>query len=322
MRWRRVGVVVVVSLALSGCSLVAKLSNPEPSASTVQTSPVPTASAATLRDLGPDPTSAQYRSLDLCGLIDFEELQAAYTALGGEELSFEPNGPALCTYSNADRDEWVSLRYAPPRGELPDEVRTTDVGLNREDVTPEGVVIYDPAVESVTVVSAPGYIVFLSGGGTYERGRRLTLAAANEVRSALVSDPPQLSLPAASLSARDLCGEAKSFGLATALEVQDQVYPSVDARTCTLGEVGWFSFVANPDASPPGYEPRQIGSQAGQVRMETCEVLVPMGPAPLSAHWSRDGLYAASNLHDEASCRGFIEALGPFVDRLAQETTG
>ena len=313
---------VVVSLALSGCSLVAKLSSPQPSTSPVQASPAPTALTATLRDLGPDPGPVRYRALDLCGLIDFQELQAAYTAEGGEALTFTVNGPGSCTYANAEGDERVSLGYAQPRGELPDEVRTTDIGLNREDVTPEGVLIYDPAVESVTVVSPSGYLIALSGGGTYERGRKLTLAAANAVRSALVGAPPQLSLPPGSLGARDLCADAESFGLDAALGVPGEVYPSVDARTCTVGDVGWFGFTADPDPSPVGYQPMWIGSQYGQVRMQTCQVLIPMGPGPTGARWSRDGLYAASDLHDEASCRGFIKALGLFADRLAQETTG
>ena len=279
------------------------------------------AATATERELGPDPGSIAYRSLDVCALVSVATLQAAYAADGGSgSVSSKVSGPASCDYSLSDSGAWAGLQLDSPREQLPSDVRTTDVGVNKVDSDSSGVIVYDPAMTSLHVLSTSGYLLRVTGPGDSTDAQRLALALAKQVRQRLTEPPPTLALQETEVSGRDLCEAVHKTDLLASLGLQGDVESSVDGRLCVLPKQFWVGFHGQrgyPEGLPG--ETVRIGSVTAEIRPELCQLVIPIHGAPKNARWPYDSLLARPDPQTGPSCDRFIRSLAPLVDLLAKK---
>ncbi len=282
-----------------------------------------TSSAATAaeRDLGAEPGSVAYRSLDVCALVPAAALQQGYAGEGGSgSVSLDVLAPARCTYSLSDSGGWAVLELALPRERLPSDVRTTDAGVNKVDSGASGVIVYDPAIASLHVLSTSGYLLRVSGPGDTPDAQRLALALARQVRQRLTQPPPTLAVRESDVSGRDRCEAADQAGVVASLNLQGPLESSADGRLCVLPDQFWVGFHGErgyPKRLPA--EKVRIGNVTAEVRPDLCELIIPLHAAPKQARWHYDSLLARPDPEKGPPCDRFITSLAPLVDLLANK---
>lgn len=309
-----VGGVAVLVMAVAGCSD----STPAVSGSST-TRTMESASTTSMRHLGPEPGPAAYRALDLCALVPVATLRAAYVATGGTEpVELRVNGPSSCRYRLKDSRGFADLQFAAPRHKLPDDVRSTDPGVNKVDATTGGVIVYDPAVTSVYVLSSSGYLLHIAGSGDSADAQHLALALGKSARQRLEQTPPNLNLPDTAVSARDLCDVVRQANVVDALGLRGQIDSTVDGRLCELTEQFWVGFHPKQEF-PPGTSASKVtnGSVTTMVHPDRCQFLIPIHAAPQGAKWGYDSLIGSGEPRTGSECERFIRALTPVVESLA-----
>lgn len=318
----RGGPAVALLSVLIGLSVVAGCASP--SGGSAGSSSAPSSSTDGLRAFGPDPGAAAYRALDLCRLVDLKQLQSAYAEAGGNgRLIRDSGGPSACDYEPDTGNAWARLSLAAARDKLPPHVRTTELGVDKIETTPEGSIIFDPALTTFFVIGRSGYLLSVTGPGNTLDAARLAKALSRLALAALAKPLPRASLPASSIATMDICEGVRAVGMAQGLGVAVPLEASVDSRICIYPDRFWVAWYPKAgygrrfdgSGAGDGPVPVQIGPVTAQVRADICELIVPLREAPDGAGWAHESLLARAE-PGGPPCDDFIAALEPLVARL------
>ncbi|QKE84607.1 hypothetical protein [Arthrobacter sp. NEB 688] len=216
----------LVASLVTGCGATESTSGASSSPSASR-GPSASATVATV-DLGPDPGAAQYRSLDLCAMVDVDAVLAE-AGPDWASATLSGSGPGACVLTGSRG--WVAWRVSATRADLPTSVVGPVPASDTVRTSPAGTVVTDAQCGQAHVVSG-GYVIAVDTPPVVSGGCAILETVTDAVRASLSAGPPRRSTPAGSVSVDDLC---RRFATATELGagVADTVRPTTaDSRAC------------------------------------------------------------------------------------------
>lgn len=287
------------------------------------------------RDLPALLPSDQLRSLDICGLVPFDQVKQDHPDLtfnyGGRLVI----GPDSCWFQLADNSSvWLSTIGEP----LPKRVTQ----LNRDGLTetevPGGVVLHEklnrPPYCDVSAVSDAGVVFDLATTATSSSQSEAQCSLAVDLATLALANAteglPTIEWPADSLYAQDICAAVQGSGVLDAMGLgTEELESSASARSCTVRFAGdsepfhsvKFSTVIGTPRAKDGSRSVTVGDRKGTLHEQTdviCILTVDFGNNPvlageLGTKQAHESLQIEANQNDGVGCETLVDLVGPLL---------